>query len=99
MLLTQSSSQTGSQQVIGQSGVYPRNQCATSLCSGRGCLKGKRGLHRDFFSGPGVQVQAHEIRSFWQVGVISNFMPPTEHKNSGGDGDRQSPAVFKRSDI
>lgn len=35
-------------------------------------FEGQRRLHGDLISGPGVQVHACEIRSFWQVGVISN---------------------------
>lgn len=46
-----------------------------SLLKG-GVFEGQRRLYGDFFSGPGVQVHAHEIRSFWQVGLVSN-RPPT----------------------
>lgn len=52
-----------------------------------GVFEGRRELHGDLISGPGVQVHACEIRSFWQVGVISNGPQTSVCKNSCGDGD------------
>lgn len=50
--------------IIGQSGVYPRNQCATSLCSGRECLKGKGDSMEISFLGQVYKCMHIEIRSF-----------------------------------